>query len=220
MSVTRSPQRGNSRKGPGAARGAYPPHPMPISRPVLLLAAVLVLPACVKTPPPGAEADASSTASATPAAASSAPATAAAAASSATPPVPAGLGAVGTSLAGRLAQEAQSRPPIHPNADEILAAFAKAGGMVPTKNQGLGSTYNAKFCEGGTTEDGLVTISICEYADADSAKAGLKALQDIFPAKAATHVLRKNTVLTTLKLKDGPPAQALEAKLLAAYKGL
>jgi hypothetical protein len=190
---------------------------MPISRPVLWLAAVLVAPACVKTPPPGAEADASSTASATPAPASSVPATASAAASSATPP---GLGAVGTSLAGRLAQEAQSRPPIHPNADEILAAFAKTGGVVPTKNQGLGSTYKAKFCEGGTTEDGLVTISICEYADGDSAKVGLQALQEIFPAKAATHVMRKNTVLTTLKLKDGPPAQALETKLLAAYKGL
>ena len=131
-----------------------------------------------------------------------------------------GAGSGGTTLAGRLAQEARSRPPIHPNADEILAAFAKAGGVVPTKNQGLGSTYNAKFCEGGTTEDGLVTISICEYADADSAKAGLQALQEIFPAKAATHVLRKDTVLTTLKLKDGPAAQALESKLLAAYKGL
>jgi len=192
---------------------------MPISRPVLWLAAVLTVPACVKTPPTGAEADASSAASATPAA-SSAPATASAAASSAPPPVPSGLGAVATTLAGRLAQEARSRPPIHPNADEILAAFAKAGGVVPTKNQGLGSTYNAKFCEGGTTEDGLVTISICEYADADSAKAGLQALQEIFPAKAATHVLRKDTVLTTLKLKDGPAAQALESKLLAAYKGL
>jgi hypothetical protein len=190
---------------------------MPNIRRVLCLAAVLAVPACVKTPPPGADADASSIASATPAVASSAPATASAAASSATPT---GLGAVGTTLAGRLAQEAQSRPPIHPNADEILAAFAKAGGVVATKNQGLGSTYKAKFCEGGTTEDGLVTISICEYADADSAKAGLQALQDIFPAKAATHVLRKNTVLTTLKLKDGPPAQALESKLLGVYKGL
>jgi hypothetical protein len=187
---------------------------MTISRRVLWLAAVLTVPACVKTPPPGAEADASSTASAT-AAASSAPASPAP-----TPAVPSGLGAVGTTLAGRLAQEARSRPPIHPNADEILAAFAKAGGAVTAKNQGLGSTYKAKFCEGGTTEDGLVTISICEYADADSAKAGLQALQDIFPAKAATHVLRKNTVLTTLKLKDGPPAVALETKLLAAYKGM
>jgi hypothetical protein len=193
---------------------------MPISRPVLWLAAVLTMPACVKTPPPGAEADASSAASATPAA-SSVPATASSAASSSpTPAAPSGLGAVATTLAGRLGQEAQSRPPIHPNADEILAAFAKVGGVVATKNQGLGSTYKAKFCEGGTTEDGLVTISICEYADADSAKAGLQALQEIFPAKAAAHVLRKDTVLTTLKLKDGPPAQALESKLLAAYKGL
>ena len=32
--------------------------------------------------------------------------------------------------------------------------------------------------------------------------------------------MRKDTVLTTLRLKDGPPAQALEGKLLAAYKAL
>ena len=65
-----------------------------------------------------------------------------------------------------------------------------------------------------------MTLSSCEYADADSAKAGLQARQEIFPAKAATHVLRKDTVLTTLKLKDDPAAKALEGKLLPAYKGL
>jgi hypothetical protein len=193
---------------------------MPNLRRVLLLAALLAVPACVKTPPPGAEADAGSAAS--PTAASSAPATASAAASSsaATPLAPSGSAPTAMTLADRLGQEARSRPPIHPNADDILAAFAKAGGGVATKGQGLGSTYKAKFCEGGTTEDGLVTLGICEYADGDSAKAGLQALQEIYPAKAAIHVLRKNTVLTTLKLKEGPPAQALEAKLLAAYKAL
>jgi hypothetical protein len=189
---------------------------MPNLRSLFWLAAVLALPACVKNPPAGAEADAGSVAIP---AASSAPATASAAAASAAPPPP-GSAPAGLTLADRLAQESQSRPPSHPNADDILAAFAKAGGVVTTKRQGLGATYKAKFCEGGTTEDGLVTISICEYADGDSAKGGLQALQEIYPAKAAIHVLHKNTVLTTLRLKDGPPAQALEGKLVATYKGL
>jgi len=206
-------------RNPGPPPGRTLPTPMPNLRRVVCLAAVLAVPACVKTPPTGAEADAGSAASAT--AVSSAPATASAVASSApAPAAPSSLAPGATTLADRLAQEAQSRLPIHPNADDVLAAFAKVGGVVTTKRQGLGATYKAKFCEGGTTEDGLVTVGICEYADADAAKVGLQALQEIYPAKAATHVLRKNTVLTTLRLKDGPPAQALEAKLLAAYKGM
>jgi hypothetical protein len=186
-------------------------------RHVFCFAALLAAFSCVKSPPPGADAGGA----ALPTAASSAPTTTAAVASSApTPAAPPGATPAATTLADRLAQEAQSRPPIHPNADDILAAFAKAGGEVATKRQGLGATYKARFCEGGTTGDGLVTMSICEYPDGDSAKAGLHALQEIYPAKAATHVLHKGTVLTTLRLKDGPPAQALEGKLLAAYKGL
>ncbi len=189
---------------------------MPNLRRILCFAAVLAVPACVKNPPPGADADAAGATSAT--AAPSAVATASAEPSSS--PAPSATTPGATTLADRLNQEAQSRPPIHPNADDVLAAFATAGGGVATKRQGLGATYKAKFCEGGTTGDGLVTISICEYPDGDSAKAGLQALQEIYPVKTATHVLRKNTVLTTLKLKDGPPAQALESKLLAAYKGM
>jgi hypothetical protein len=188
---------------------------MPNLHHILCLAAVLAVPACAKNPPPNAETDAGSTASPTAAPSASA---SAAASSAPTPAGPSGTPGSGATLADRLAREAQSRPPIHPNADDILAAFAKAGGGIGAKRQGLGETYKAKFCEGGTTGDGLVTVGICEYADADSAKLGLQAFQQIYPAKGATHVQRKETVLTTLKLKDGAPAQALESKLLAAYK--
>jgi hypothetical protein len=123
-------------------------------------------------------------------------------------------------LAQRLASEAQNRPHIQPNADEVLAAFAKLGGGVAAKRQGLGATYKASFCEGGTTGDGALTMSVCEYPDDDSAKAGLATLQAIYPAKQASHVLHKDTVLTTLRLQDGPGPQGLEAKLVAAYKVL
>jgi hypothetical protein len=34
------------------------------------------------------------------------------------------------------------------------------------------------------------------------------------------HVMHKDTVLTTLRLQDGPAAHALESKLIAAYKAL
>jgi hypothetical protein len=191
---------------------------MPNLRRVLWLAVMLAVPACAKSSSPGADADGGSAAS--PTAASSAPATASAAAASAPSTAPTGTTLGALTLADRLVLEAQSRPPIHPNADDVLAAFAKTGGTVAAKRQGLGATYKAKFCEGGTTGDGLVTFSICEYPDGDSAKAGLQALQEIYPARGATHVLQKDTVLTTLRLKDGPPAQALEGKLQAAYKRL
>jgi hypothetical protein len=99
----------------------------------------------------------------------------------------------------------------------VLAALGAAGAAVSTKKQGLGATYNASFCEGGTTGDGLVTLSVCEYPDGDSARAGLATLEEVFPAKQARHVLHKDTVLSTLHLKDGADAQALETKIIATY---
>jgi hypothetical protein len=149
------------------------------------------------------------------AAAATAPVASAGAAPSASAPP-----AIAVTLGERLLREAGNRPHIHPNADDVLAAFAKAGGAVTATKQGLAATYKASFCEGGTTIDGVVTMSVCEYPDEDSAKAGLAALQAIYPAKQANHVLRKDTVLTTLRLKDGPSAQALESKLVAVYTAL
>jgi hypothetical protein len=129
-------------------------------------------------------------------------------------------GGLALTLADRLAAEARNRPRIQPNADDVLTAFAKIGGAVANKKQGLGATYSASFCEGGTTTDGAVTMSICEYPDGDATKAGLAALETIYPAKQAKHVMHKDTVLTTLRLQDGPAAQALETKLVAAYAAL
>ncbi len=127
---------------------------------------------------------------------------------------------IAATLSERLLAEAQSRPHVQPNADDVLAAFAKVGGGVSAKKQGLALTYKASFCEGGTTTDGAVTLSICEYADGDSATTGLAALQAIYPAKQARHVLHKNTVLTTLRLQDGAAAQALESQLVSTYMAL
>jgi hypothetical protein len=158
---------------------------------------------------------------------SSAPAAAALAAPPAAPiasaPPLAGASAaspLGINLAQRLQREAQSRPHIAPNADDVLAAFGKVEAAVPAKKQGLGATYKASFCEGGTTGDGSVTVSVCEYADHDAAQEGLATLEIIFPAKQAQHVLHKDTVLTTLRLQDTATAQALENRLVTAYQAL
>src|SRR5580700_10691178 len=183
---------------------------------VVLTAAAVVLAACSKKDDPSASPGQTPASSATP---SPSAMPAQGASISATPPASAASGIV-TTLADRLVREAQSRPHIQPNADDVLAAFANAGGGVVTKKQGLGATYKASFCEGGTTSDGSVTISICEYADAPAANAGLAALQAIYPAKQARHVLHKDTVLTTLRLQDGQGAQALENKLVTAYTAL
>jgi hypothetical protein len=185
-------------------------------RSLTLVATLLVLAACSKKtePPSGSEAVPASSAASPP---PSAPAENASV--SAAPPAFAPSGIAAT-LAERLLNEAKSRPPIHPNADEVLGAFAKVGGGIAAKRQGLAATYKASFCEGGTTSDGTVTLSICEYAGDESATAGLAALKAIYPAKQARHVLHKETVLTTLRLQDAPAAQALESKLVAAYLAL
>jgi hypothetical protein len=182
-------------------------------RSLTLVATVLVLAACSRKTEPSSGSEAVPTSSA------AAPAPADSASVSAAPQASAPSGIAAT-LTERLLNEAQNRPHIHPNADDVLAAFAKVGGGVAAKRQGLAATYKASFCEGGTTSDGTVTLSICEYAGDDSAKAGLAALQAIYPAKQARHVLHKETVLTTLRLQDAPAAQALENKLVAAYLAL
>jgi hypothetical protein len=181
------------------------------------LAATLVVAACSKQTEPAADRAPSSGAAPAASAQAAAPAAAPTPAAATTPSAASGIAAT---LADRLARETLNRPRIQPNADDILAAFAKAGGAVTTKKQGLAATYKASFCEGGTTGDGSVTVSICEYTDGPAASAGLAALQAIYPAKQARHVLHKDTVLTTLRLQDGPGAQALESKLLAAYAAL
>lgn len=180
-------------------------------RAVPVAAAALLLAACSKRT--GASSEPDPAPAATPAAPAETTVASAAPQSSA-------ASRIAATLADRLVREAQNRPPIQPNADDVLAAFAKAGSGVVLKKQGLGATYKASFCEGGTTGDGSVTVSICEYTDGPAASAGLAALQAIYPAKQARHVLHKDTVLTTLRLQDGPGAQALESKLLAAYAAL
>jgi hypothetical protein len=174
-------------------------------RSLTVIAAALVLSACSKTAAPGGS-------DTPPAPAENASATPA--------PQPSAFSRIGATLSDRLLKEAQSRPPIQPNADDLLAAFGKVGGAVTAKRQGLAATYKASFCEGGTTSDGAVTVGICEYADGDSAKAGLAAMQAIYPAKQASHLLHKDTVLTTLRLHDGPEALALESKVVATYLAL
>jgi hypothetical protein len=184
-----------------------------------LLFASAAATACVKTQPPGADADGGAPAPSAAASVAAAPSASSAPSSS---PLPADSSAVpaGMTMFDRLALEARTRPAIHPNADDVFAAFAKVGGELGAKQQGMGATYKARFCQGGTTNDGLVSVGVCEYPDADSAKIGLQAMMDLYPVKKANHVLRKSIVLTTLKVKDGPAAQALEDKLLAAFKTL
>jgi hypothetical protein len=179
-----------------------------------LLAAVLVLPACVKTSPTE-QSDKGAATTPPPVAAATTVEPAATVAAT-----PTSVPGTGVTLADRLAREAQNRPHIQPNADQVLATMDKLGAGIASKRQGLGSTYKASFCEGGTASDGTLTVSVCEYPDADSARAGLEALKQVFPAKGALHTLHKNTVLTTLRLKDGAVASAHEASLVSAYRAL
>jgi len=124
-------------------------------RSLMFVATVLVLAACSRKTEP------SSGSEAVPASSVAPPAPAENASVSAAPQAFAPSGIAAT-LSERLLNEAKSRPPILPNADDVLVAFAKVGGGIAAKRQGLAATYKASFCEGGTTSDGTVTLSICE----------------------------------------------------------
>jgi hypothetical protein len=130
--------------------------------------------------------------------------------------------APGETVAGRLAEEAQHRPPIKPNADDIFAAFEHAGAPVPRKQQSLGRTYKSPFCEGGYTFDVRLAINICEYPDDAAAAAGLAASKAAFPGLTTRKVWNhKLTTVTIIEQKQGDSAiPPLEKKLSDVYMAL
>jgi hypothetical protein len=154
--------------------------------------------------------------------ASSATASSAAAADAAALASPTAPLGPGETLSGQLAAEAQHRPAIKPNADDVFAAFERAGAPVPRKQQSLGKTYQSPFCEGGYTKDAKLAINVCEYLDASAAAAGLAVAKTTFPGitnrKLWTH--KATTVAIIEQVQGDSEVPATEKKLADVYMGL
>jgi hypothetical protein len=127
----------------------------------------------------------------------------------------------GETLYGRLQREAQSRPSIKPSADDIFAAFDKAGSPVPQRKQSLGSTYHAAYCTGGYTSNMALAVNVCEYADDVAAEAGADYAKTVFPNMKNRFVsTNKSTILIIVDQNQDPKTPPLRAKITNTYAGL
>lgn len=153
--------------------------------------------------------------------------TPAVAATAAPPPPPAAAAADPASakpdetLFGLLGVEAQSRPKIAPNADDVYAALEKAGYAIGERRQSLGRTYKAAYCTGAYTKDASLAVDVCEYPDEASARAGLARARELFPSMANRMVFgRKGTLLTVINQKGDAAADARAKKIAAVYMAI
>jgi hypothetical protein len=127
----------------------------------------------------------------------------------------------GETLVGRLAREAENRPQIKPNADDVLARLDAAGARVALRKPNLGATHKAAYCTGGYTGDNALAFTVCEYADESSATAGRDYDKSLFPEMKNREVRRrKATTLAVVQLKDDASTAALQRKAIAGYESL
>jgi len=174
----------------------------------------------------GAAEPASSGPSGTPVAATPAPATSAAAATAA-PNAPAatavapGATRPDETLFGLLGSEAQNRPHIQPNADDVYGALQKAGYAVGDRRQSLGRTYKASYCTGAYTSDGSLAVDVCEYPDEAAAKTGLATARTLFPGMTSRTVVgHKATILTVINQRGEVAADARARRIATLYASL
>jgi hypothetical protein len=127
----------------------------------------------------------------------------------------------GETLYGRLQREAQNRPSIKPNADDVFAALDKAGVGVPQRKQSLGSTYHAAYCTGGYTSNMALAVNVCEYANVAAAQAGADYAKTVLPNMTNRFVsTNKSTILMIVDQNQDPKTPPLRAKITSTYAGL
>ncbi len=126
-------------------------------------------------------------------------------------------------LGNRLNVERESRPGpnVHPTADEVFAAYDKAGLKMQPAKQHMASEYNAKFCVGDKSPDENVGLSVCEYGNEADATAGQVLSVKMFKEVANRNVYRnKNTTLAIVEIVKNADNDALVKKLVATFQAL
>ena len=127
----------------------------------------------------------------------------------------------GETLAGKFGRELKSRPNLHPNAEDIFAALAKAGVVVAAPSQSLGATYKADYCTGAITSDGLMSAMVCEYGNEADAITGRDYSKSIFPNLATrTVTAHKTNTLTIIDQKSTDASKAEAKKAVDAFNAL
>ncbi len=173
---------------------------------VLLMVGLAVVPACSKPAPTTEVAD-----SAPPVVASAVPSSPA----SARPSQPV------FSIGDKLKVEQDGRPTGTPKAEDVYAAFEKAGFALTEKQQHVASVFGAKFCLGAKTDNDMA-FSVCEYADEAAAKAGREtSLKSLAVVPNRDILVNKKTTLTVRQPATKTPAsEASEKKAAQVFSTL
>jgi hypothetical protein len=168
--------------------------------------ALLLLSACQRPAPAGTSAPAA------PAAPVELPPPAASPRASAAPELP-------PVLAYRLAQEAQARPAGTPRAEDVLAALQQAGLTLGERQQYLASSSGARYCYGARSQKGL-HLSVCEYADAASARAARECVLRALGSPERAVLLNRATTLQVQRPTGSPDAEAEARTAAQAFQKL
>lgn len=120
-------------------------------------------------------------------------------------------------LAEQLAREAAERPTDTPRAEQVLAALQGAGLVLGEQRQYLGAPAGARYCYAASSMRGL-WLSVCEFADAQSASEGRVRVLGKRPPPGRTVLLNRTTTLLVQPPEGSAGAQA-EARVAAETFG-
>ena len=127
---------------------------------------------------------------------------------------------VGGDLMQQLVIEKASRKADAVKAETVIEALNKGGVPVDSVKQFMGRTVLALYCSGGATGHST-SVTVCEYADAEAAKAGLAHSEKQFgtiPLRTLTQ--NKASVLTLVRATDTPETKAEADKAIEIFTKL
>lgn len=121
----------------------------------------------------------------------------------------------------RFNAEGAQRPAGALRAEDVTAAFRKAGLTVEDEKQHLASFFKAMYCVGAKAKGDEISFSVCEYKDAETAIAG-KALNDKSFAAIKNRATYRNglTTLTVLESNKTEDNDVIAKKLVDTFAAL
>lgn len=96
-----------------------------------------------------------------------------------------------------------------------LDSVLQAGIQLQDRRQHLGRTVGARYCEGGSTAQGLA-VSVCDFGSEEAATRGVEAIRKVFPEMKNREVLQSGGLTVTLVGSRSPPREDTEGKTLIA----
>jgi hypothetical protein len=114
--------------------------------------------------------------------------------------------------------EAASRPSGTLRVEEVLSALGRTGVELSDQRQHLARPYAARYCMGAMAGADLA-LSVCEYIDAEAARAGAAVSRKI-PLQNREIRVQGATSMTIRQLKKTAETDALSARLFAAFAAL